>query len=87
MKLRPEDRRGDNQRWGDFAMVTSNEDIGFYATGLRNPFDIVIGGATGLVYCQDNGSNRNFGAYVTGYNNTSKLPEIFGTNESGGDEV
>ena len=67
--------------------MASNEDIGFFATGFRNPFDVIIGGATTLVYAQDNGSNEGFGAYVDGYNKTTQLPIIHGDDEDGGLEV
>lgn len=92
MQLPERYRKSTNQRWGDFAEQASGHDVGVYASGLRNAFDLVVGGATTLVYCQDNGSNKGFGPMVDGYDHqkntpdhpSGNLPIVVSTDEEGG---
>ena len=76
-----------NQRWGDWARKTDEDDITFYVTGTRNPFDVYVAPSE-LVYSQDNGPNKNFGGAVEGYDTAKNIPKLRpGSIEKGGDEV
>ena len=49
-----------NQVYGDLVDVISDLDVSVYASGFRNPFDLVWT-ASGLLYGTDNGPNNGYG--------------------------
>ncbi|MBZ8181001.1 malectin domain-containing carbohydrate-binding protein [Oscillatoria salina] len=54
----------DSQTWGDEATVVPGVDISVYASGLRNPYDLVWG-TNNKLYATDNGANGGFGQKST----------------------
>jgi glucose/arabinose dehydrogenase len=56
-----------DQVYGDRVDVASGVDVSVFASGMRNPFDIVWT-TRGKLYGTDNGMNANFGAVSTGPN-------------------
>uniref|UniRef100_A0ACD5GR65 Uncharacterized protein n=1 Tax=Desertifilum tharense IPPAS B-1220 TaxID=1781255 RepID=A0ACD5GR65_9CYAN len=50
--------------FGGVADVVPGVDVSVYASGLRNPFDLVWT-TKGLLYATDNGANVNFGDVST----------------------
>ena len=56
-----------DQVYGDRVDVASGVDVSVFASGMRNPFDIVWT-TRGKLYATDNGMNANFGAVSTGAN-------------------
>lgn len=69
--------------------MAEGSDFEFYATGLRNPFDVYVT-PNNFIYCQDNGPNQGFGASVVGYDVENKIPlrsEAGFENVNGGIEV
>ena len=55
----------DSQVFGDIVTVVPGVDISVYASGLRNPYDLVYT-TQGLMYATDNGANDGFGDVSTG---------------------
>ena len=62
----------DSQVFGDVANVAPGVDVSVYATGTRNPFDLVYT-TEGLLYATDNGANFNAGDASTGANTETQL--------------
>jgi glucose/arabinose dehydrogenase len=56
-----------DQVYGDRVDVAPGVDVSVFASGMRNPFDIVWT-TRGKLYGTDNGMNANFGAVSTGAN-------------------
>ena len=54
-----------SQVFGGEASVVSGVDVSVYASGLRNPYDVVWT-TQGLLYATDNGPNEGFGDVSTG---------------------
>ena len=54
-----------SQGYGGYAVVKPGIDVLVYASGLRNPFDLVWS-TKGFLYATDNGPNANFGDVSTG---------------------
>ncbi len=54
-----------SQGYGEWASIVPGVDVSVYASGLRNPFDIVWS-TRGKLYGTDNGPNVNFGDVSTG---------------------
>lgn len=55
----------DSQTWGDQVTVATGIDVSVFASGLRNPYDLVFT-TDGLLYATDNGPNNGFGDVSTG---------------------
>ena len=62
----------DSQVFGDVANIAPGVDVSVYASGTRNPFDLVYT-TEGLIYATDNGANFNAGAASTGANSEAPL--------------
>ncbi|MUG96098.1 hypothetical protein F7734_28655 [Scytonema sp. UIC 10036] len=54
----------DSQVFGGVAKVASGVDVSVYASGLRNPYDVVFT-TKGMLYATDNGHNKGFGSLST----------------------
>ncbi|QUY44821.1 carbohydrate-binding domain-containing protein [Acaryochloris marina] len=55
----------DSQFWGGYVDVVPGVDVSVYASGLRNPYDLVFT-TQGLLYATENNANGGFGAESTG---------------------
>ena len=55
----------DSQFWGGYVDVVPGVDVSVYASGLRNPYDLVFA-TNGLLYATENNANANFGNESTG---------------------
>ena len=55
----------DSQFWGGYVDVVPGVDVSIYASGLRNPYDVVFT-TEGLLYATENNANGNFGDVSTG---------------------
>ena len=56
-----------SQYWGGVARVVDGVDVSVYASGLRNPYDLVWT-TSGKLYSTDNAANTGFGEVSTGAN-------------------
>ncbi len=65
----------DSQVFGDEAKVASGVDVSVYASGIRNPYDVVYT-TKGILYATDNGHNKGFGSLSTSA--TTEIP-AYGT--------
>jgi glucose/arabinose dehydrogenase len=54
----------DSQTWGDIATVNPGVGVSVYASGLRNPYDLVFT-TSGNLYATENGPNAGFGDVST----------------------
>ena len=68
-------RDPENQRWGDWAYKTDDDDITLFATGTRNAFDVYVTPAM-FVYATDNGPNSGFGGAVSHYDEETQNPGL-----------
>ena len=55
----------DSQFWGGYVDVVPGVDVSVYASGTRNPYDLVFT-TQGLLYATDNNANGGFGDVSTG---------------------
>ncbi|MGK7896069.1 MAG: DUF4347 domain-containing protein [Xenococcus sp. (in: cyanobacteria)] len=55
----------DSQYWGGYADIVPGVDVSVYASGLRNPYDLVFT-TDGLLYATENNANGSFGDVSTG---------------------
>ncbi|MEM8720692.1 MAG: carbohydrate-binding domain-containing protein [Cyanobacteria bacterium P01_G01_bin.39] len=55
----------ESQGFGGIVDVAPGVDVSVYASGLRNPYDLVFA-TNGIIYATENGANGGFGAESTG---------------------